>query len=263
MAGDKINLDELITNHLNSIGTAEARAAVTSRNAQGILTALFKLGWTGQLQGPGIIASEGNKNCIAVQFGHPEYPGEHIAYDGNKVTVAVRRPGMRSPLTQILYENNKIIKQGLLGGTLMTSWFLNDRGKSNIKLDYKGLKKVGNRELHVVECGVRGERYLKVQIFFQPDSFNHVMTKYVITIPEVEEENMLSSEAARDNHMRITETFDQFKKVDGLTFPHLYKVTITTDQATDEGYFADYIFVVTKIIQNEAINPATFVVTPQ
>jgi hypothetical protein len=257
-ANEKIKLEELIARHLNSIGTAEARAAAKSRSMQGEASAAFRVGGLGELHGQGGIVSEGHKACIRMNFAHPEYPGEHIAFDGKDVTVGILKPGIRSSLSKYFYEQNTTIKEGLLGGVIRTDWFLNNIGSENLKLSYKGLKKIDGKELHMLECKIKGENLLKIDLYFEPDSFRHVLSKHELREPpQLAYTYRSDSNVERDTVYTITERFDNFQQVDGLTLPHTYKISISIDSAIGTSD-VEYIIKGFNMVHNTPVDPSVF-----
>lgn len=120
-AKEKIEWEELVARHLESIGTAEARAAVKTRAMNGRATVAFRLGNTGHLSGEGGILSNERMISISMDFGYHDYPGEYHAFDGEDVTVGLLRPGRRSNLSQFLFDHEFLLKEGLVGGVTSTS----------------------------------------------------------------------------------------------------------------------------------------------
>ena len=236
----KMEWDELVAQHLESIGSAEARAAVKTRAMKGSASVIFRLGNSGRLAGEGSILSSGRKIRIAMNFGHPAYPGEHHAFDGESLTVGIVKPNQRSNLSQFLYEHSFIVKEGLFGGTLTTGWCLLEVEQKKPKLNYKGLKRIEGTELHQLEYKARkGESFMRVNLYFQPDTFRHVMSKYVYTIPAMMGGSPQESSQLRDRFLRITEEFDNFQPVDGLSLPHLYRL-IFNYQGQSQTYLTEY-----------------------
>ncbi len=254
----KIEWEELVAQHLESIGSSEARAAVKTRAMKGGASVIFRLGNSGRLSGEGSILSNGRKIRIAMNFGHPAYPGEHHAFDGESLTVGLVKPNQRSNLSQFLYEHSFLVKEGLLGGTLTTGWCLLEIEQRKPKLNYKGLKKVEGRELHQLEYKARkGEKSMSVNLYFQPDTFRHVMSKCVFTIPALMGNSPEESSQLRDRFFRITEEFDNFHPVDGLTLPHLYRL-IFSYEGQSQTYLTEYEIEAGDILHNITVDEKAF-----
>lgn len=88
-AGDKITSQEIITKHLESIGSPEARSAMKSVTIIGTSKATFFGRGGGVAEGIAVIASEGKKYLVAMKFNSSDYPFEKMGYDGNDFTVGL------------------------------------------------------------------------------------------------------------------------------------------------------------------------------
>ena len=254
----KIKCEELVAGHLESIGSAEARAKVRTRAMKGSAGVIFRLGDSGGLSGEGSILSEGRKIRIAMNFGHPSYPGEHHAFDGKSVTVGIVKPSQRSNLSQFLYEHSFLMREGLIGGTLATGWCLLDMEQRKPELKYKGLKAIEGKELHQLEYKSRqGENLMRVNLYFQPDTFRHVLTKYVLTIPAQMGHSPVESALLRDRVFSLTEKFDNFQPVDGLTLPHLYRLVFSYE-GQSETFLTEYEIQAGVILHNIEVDEQEF-----
>src|SRR6266542_3390426 len=70
---DNITTETLIAKHLDSIGSAEARAAIKSRILSGTVVSTIRLGGAGQQAGRAVLASTGNKSLIGMTFSDIKY----------------------------------------------------------------------------------------------------------------------------------------------------------------------------------------------
>src|SRR5436305_8135774 len=119
---DKISVDELITKHLEAIGSPEARAAVQTRLARGKTQMHLVQGGVGELNGGAFLLGEGKKLRVAMPFTNNEYWGEQLLYDGSKMSIGFSQPAVRSTLGQFMIRAEAIFKEGLVGGVLSPSW---------------------------------------------------------------------------------------------------------------------------------------------
>ncbi|HEX6126835.1 MAG TPA: hypothetical protein VFZ23_15790, partial [Pyrinomonadaceae bacterium] len=101
-AVEKLTAEQLISKHLESIGSAEARSALQSVVAVGTSKATFHGRGGGVAEGITVIASKGNMFMIAMKFNTSDYPFEKMGFDGNDFTVGFVRPGVRSNLGSFL-----------------------------------------------------------------------------------------------------------------------------------------------------------------
>ena len=99
---DNMTIETLIAKHLDSIDSAEARAAVKSRITTGTVVSTVRLVGAGQLGGRTVLASTGNKSLISMVFSDVKYSNEVMAFDGQTVTVGRFTPGTKTPFGQFL-----------------------------------------------------------------------------------------------------------------------------------------------------------------
>ena len=114
----KLTPAELIAKHLESIGSAEARARVRGTQIKGSASVVVRLCGEGQVDGQVLIGSHGQKNLIDMTFDAPGYPYEFLRFDGNNLNVSQFRPGSRTCLGQFFLSHPDVFKEGLVGGTL-------------------------------------------------------------------------------------------------------------------------------------------------
>src|SRR6266513_3059592 len=184
-ATDKIKPEDLVAKHLESIGKAASRSSVTTRIIAGTSQVIFRTPPPGQATGRAVMASEGNKSLIGMSFQSPVYPREELGFNGNSFIAAYSTPGNRSSLGSFLMTHDLIFKQGLMGGTLSSAWPLLDLTARGAQLEYAGTRKVDNRTLHELKYTPRKGSDLKISLFFDQQTFQHVRTEYerVIAAP--------------------------------------------------------------------------------
>lgn len=255
---DKLRAEELVGKHLESIGSAEARAAVKTRSMKGSASVVFRVGEMGRLTGEGTILSQGRMIRVAMYFGHPAYPGEQHAFDGETVTVGMVKPGQRSNLSEFLHEHGFLLSEGLIGGVVSTGWCLLEAKERGARLQYNGLKKVQGRDLHELLYKPRkGDSLTQITLYFQPDTFRHVMTKCVFRIPAQIGFTPAESSQQMDRYFRVTEEFDNFNLVDGLTIPHQYELTFSYE-GQSQTFLTEYSIVAAEVLHNISVNPQMF-----
>ena len=118
----KLTLEELIAQHLESIGSVQARAFLKNRVLTGSVKLVSRVGEAGVLNGDAAIAFSGVKLRYSMRFPSPQYPGEQLGFDGSKVLTGFLPGGRRSGLSLYLEQQNTPLRDGLLGGTLSTGW---------------------------------------------------------------------------------------------------------------------------------------------
>jgi hypothetical protein len=80
--------EEVIAQHLDSIGTAEARASVKSRGVEGTLRFKILVGGAGETPGNWQRMSKQGKSKFVMKFGDSKWWGEQFVFDGSKVSYA-------------------------------------------------------------------------------------------------------------------------------------------------------------------------------
>src|SRR5262245_9938925 len=144
--GDKkLSPTDVISKHLESIGSAEQRSRITTTKLAGTCTLVVKEGGTGQAEGQAFMSSKGDMNMIQMTFQTGD-AAVWIKFNGTDATVSQIQPGRRTSLENFFAAYNVIFKEGLLGGTLSKAWpFLNMESK-NPKLEYAGMKKIDGKD---------------------------------------------------------------------------------------------------------------------
>ena len=117
-ADDKLKPEDLVAKHLESIGTAEARARVNGTRIKGSCTVSVRLCGEGQVDGQVMLGSTHGANLINMNFDIAAYAQEAFRYDGKRLATSQLKPGSRTCLSQFFLENEVLFKEGLVGGVL-------------------------------------------------------------------------------------------------------------------------------------------------
>ncbi len=257
-APQKMKPEEVIARHLESIGSAKARAAVKTRIIAGTAQVVFHTAPLGQASGRAVLASEGTKSLLGMSFPSPVYPREQLGFNGTNFMAAYVVPGSRSALGSFLMTHTLIFKQGLMGGTLSSAWPLLDLANRNPQLEYAGLKTTDNQTLIELKYLARGGSDLRIKIFFDPQTFQHVRTEYEREIAgAMGNRSYIAPGTGRETRFKLVEEFSDFKKEGELNLPHTYKIKLITD--TDAGSFVtDWTIKLIQFEFNQPIDPASF-----
>jgi len=226
-AKDEFQAGEFVKQHLNSIGTEQARAAVKNRLAQGALTFQY-LNVAGSVNGTLQFVSEGDKFVSVLKIPSPDYWGEQFTSDGKKTAVKQVKPGIYSALGRFVFEHNEVLTEGLWGGALSTAWALSHLDERHPKLQDQGLKKVDGRELHRVDYLPKKSSDLLIELYFEPDTFRHVMTVYSYHVMARAGGGPTASAGQEERYYRIEERFADFKNIDNLTLPGRWTIQFTS-----------------------------------
>ena len=235
-ADQKLAPAELVAKHLEAIGPAEARASARGMKIKGTCLLTVRQGGTGQVDGEAVMASQGGMNLITMTFNSPDYPYESLKYDGKNFIASQFRPGFRTSLAQFFLTNDVLFKEGIVGGTLSASWPLLNLQDKNPKLEYAGLKKVGGKQMHALKYMPRKGSDLKITLFFDAETFQHLRSEYERTIYTTDQQRIAggggtlpSTSSPRSSNARINavEEFSDFRSEGGLNLPHSYKFELS------------------------------------
>jgi hypothetical protein len=280
-AGDKEKLtaEEVLARHLKSIAAPEDLAAIKTRVIAGTSVFNLRSPGTGQNSGAAVLFSEAHKSVIAMSFPNAaDYPAEKFGYDGDKLVVSYIRPGARSTLGDFIFQRGGIYKEGLVGGTLSTAWALLNLDTSKVKLEYGGLKKVDGKEAHVLRYVPKKGSDLKIAMFFDAETFQHVRTEYKQLVsaqmgasaPSMGTKPTLGGgggaatgvdapkDQQRELHYDLEETFSDFKQEGKLTLPHTYKIKLRLEKRQGPTYQAEWEIVLTKFSFNQPLEAGWF-----
>jgi hypothetical protein len=254
----KLAADDLVARHLQSIGSAKARADVKTRAVVGGIT--FK-DWSGQIKntdGVAALISAGSKVRYGMSFASAFYPREQIVFDGAHPKTMRLPSGARSPLAVFLDTQTRPLTEGLFCGVLSTAWPLLDIQRTQPKLSYHGLKKVDGRPLLELEYRPRkGSDDLRILLYFDPDTFRHRRTEYSYTVSNILNGSRPSADRQADIVYLLSEDFDDFKSVDGLTLPHAYMLQLSV-QGRGSVSLRDWSLAVKNISHAEKLDDAKF-----
>lgn len=224
-AKDKMTPEELVARHLESIGTAEARAGFSNLTAAGQASAIPRVGGSGRIDGQGRITSAPDRCLIYMRFDNPNYIQEALLFNGDSVEVAFMKPGQRSPLGELLYTQDLLLKEGLFGGTLTRHWPLLDLEGNNPNLKYRGLRKIDKEKYHELEYRARkGKTDMRIRLYFEQETFRHVQSDYRMTIAAAMGARPEDSSQQSETRYHLIEEFSDFRPENGLTLPHQYRI---------------------------------------
>ncbi|HSR70613.1 MAG TPA: hypothetical protein VLU25_21985 [Acidobacteriota bacterium] len=227
---EKITVEELVASHLDSIGTAEARARVESITATGNGSAIPRIGGSGKLVGSARMLSEPGKSLIYMNFATPDYAEEALLFDGESVEVGQMSPGQRSPLGNLLKTQELPLREGLIGGTLSRDWPFLNLPERDPKLKYKGLRKLDGVKYHEVEYKARkGKTDFRIRLYFEQETFRHVLSDYRMSISASMGSRPIDSSQQSETRYVLIEEFSDFRQEGGLTLPHKYVIRYTRE----------------------------------
>ncbi|CAN5259618.1 hypothetical protein BH20ACI2_BH20ACI2_14890 [soil metagenome] len=224
-----LSVEQVLSKHLASIGPGEVRQGITTLFAAGLSEFEAK---TPVIKGGGkaVVVSDAHNLYFAMSLNSREYPFEKIGAFGNKTSLPFINSGSRSLLGSFLNEHPKILSDSLFCGAMSLRWIVDVAEKRKIKMRSGGVKKVDGRPMHVLDVlsTTSGAEDFKIRLFFDADNFRHIRSEYRRTVQSGRiifgQQNQIS-----DSRLDLTEEFSDFKGVDGLTLPHVYKVTFSSN----------------------------------
>jgi hypothetical protein len=253
---DKPKVEDIVAKHLQSIAKDEARAAVRSRVIAGATVATFKSRGSASIQGGAVLASEGARNIVTMKFEATQYPYEKIGYDGNKVGAYQIHPGEYTSLGGFVKANPVLLKEGLIGGTLSSAWALNDLASRKPKIEYGGTKKIDSRQVIELRYFPHGGSDLKISLFFDAESYQHVRSVYSRTISPQMGRTVDDSARMTETRYELVEDFSDFKTENGLTLPHTYKIHLSQQGTSTQ--LSEWLMTLVQFNFNGTVDPKDF-----
>lgn len=230
VSAQKLKAEDVITKHLESIGTAEARVAAKNIIAVGPGTSKFLSSADLQATGRIVLASEGVKLFLGINLESPSnrFADELYTFDGKSGSAATPRQGKRSPLGEFVQSNRMTIEQGILGGTLSTGWVMANVASNKGKVSLEGEKKIDGKDTYVLGYSKKGGGDVNVSLYFDKETFRHVRTEYnrissagIGLRPE-------DSSKFDETRLSVTEEYSDYRAEGGLTLPHTYRIVYSS-----------------------------------
>jgi len=253
--------EQLVAEHVKSIGAPALLEKIKSQSFIGFPEVKFIQGMQGTMTGQSaLVVSQEGHIAIAMNFADKDYPGEYFAYDGNTVSVKNMKPGLRSPIADFIFRFNKIMKQGMVGGVLSTSWPLLKIKEQGAEMKCRKTK-VEGREVYELEY--RPKDFIgnmTIRMYFDPTTFRHVRTEYKVRTQDDASTNyalgnpddpreveMGGIGAVRGESIYIlVEKFDDFEKVGGVTLPKKYILNYNIEGTGQSAFIANWTINITQ-----------------
>ena len=257
-SAQKMKPEDILAKHLDSIGTAENRAATKSLIAVGSAEVKSITKITTPVVGRIVIASAGMKNFWGMNLNSTDYPSEKFSYDGKNAKVGLVRLGNRSTLGNFVQSNNLMLEQGLFGGTLSNSWAMLDAANRKVKLSSDGTKKINGKEAYVLGYSPKGGGDVSINLYFDKETFRHIRTEYKRISSAGIGSRPDDSSRYSENRITLTEDFADFKAEGKLMLPHSYRIFYTTTGTSSGSTGIEWIFNLTEFAVNQNLADGTF-----
>lgn len=237
IAEENIAVEQLVSRHLASVGTPEARAAIHGRAIMGKCRFEAIQGSTGTAEGQAGVISNEHMVKFMTKLNSARFPDERFWFNGKKAIVPVISASSRSVLGDFLYRNEAILRDGIFTGALSTSWPLYDPARRGAKLKLDGLKTIEGRSLYqVTYVPKKAASELEIHLFFDPETFRHVETRYRYVVAPYMNVNPASrndktgvTNLQSETIYTVTEKYRDFSTVDGITLPSTWEITYTVE----------------------------------
>jgi hypothetical protein len=252
--------DEVLVKNLDSIGTADARAAIKSIAVQGALRFKIVVGGFGDSTGTWGRLSDQHKSNFVMRFNTDNWRGEQYVFDGDKTSFAMATAEHQySTFTKLVSGYDFILREGLLGGELSSAWALENLEQNHARLRSIGHKKIKGQEVEGVEYLSKGGSDMNVKIYFNAETHQHMMTVYSVeTVPHNTQNGINESAYQQQLRYTIEERFSDFKAESGVTLPHHYDLQYTEELQSGSTRIYDWDMTVEKIETNVNPDPSNF-----
>lgn len=250
---------EVVARHLDALGSAQARNSVKSRVVQGLATYRILAGGSGAIDGKSVVASEGRKSNYLFKINTNGYRGEQFICDGDKVSIAATYSDKsRSEFGDFILGQDIMLREPLFAGVWTTGWPLLDLDGHRAQLHYEGYKKVDGRDLIVLRFRPKRSTDLNILLYFDPQTYRHVMTTYRVTQQTGLGSGELDTAHRTPTRYEIEERFSDFQTTDGLTLPFRYDLRFTEELETGFTKSVEWEVKASSITNNLTIDARSF-----
>jgi hypothetical protein len=221
---------------------------------------------SGELQGTSALVSEGRKSVVMIKLPSGDYRGEQFVTDGDKVSVsATTGSHRRSSLGEFVYSQSQMVREGLIGGALSTAWALSHLDENKAKLTFDGEKKVDGRPAYQLSYHSRKNDDLTVHLYFDAETFRHVMTTYAITLASglapnggIGAADVTQSSKQKETRYTVEERFSDFNTAEGLTLPSKYVIHFTQELQNGTTEVFEWDIAAEAFSSNTGLDPRNF-----
>lgn len=251
----KLKPEEILAKHLDSIGTAEVRAANKNRIIVADVDIRFVSKADIPVVGRLVLASDKEKIFWGMISNSINNESEKFSFDGKKMKIGFVRNGRRSVLGNFLASNEVLLKESLFCGTLSTSWALLDMENKKAKLISEGTKKIDGKEVYALGYGIQSD--VEITLYFDKETFRHVRTEYKRISSAGIGVGPTQSSRLNETRLKVTEDFSDFKSEKGLTLPHTYRLDYSA-VGRNETTGIQWLFVFNEFAFNQNLAAGTF-----
>ncbi|MGA7364321.1 MAG: hypothetical protein WBX04_04295, partial [Candidatus Sulfotelmatobacter sp.] len=129
-----------------------------------------------------------------------------------------------------------------------------------VKLDSIGLKKIDGHELQGIEYHSKGHTDMTIKMYFDPETFRHVMTVYSYAVEPNMSHTITDSVNQQEIRYTIEERFSDFQTDNGITLPHHYDLQYSQELQNGSTRVYDWDMTADRILTNLNLDPGNFAV---
>ena len=251
-----LKVEDIISKHIDSIGTKEKRDEVKTRMAIGTSDFESKLP-SRKTAGKSVMVSDARNLFFITSFASREYGFEKIGFFAGNVSLPYVTAGTRSPLGAFINDHKSMLSDGLFTGSISAMWNLLNSPTAKAKLDSAGTKKIDGRKTYVLNYyPSSASTEYTVRLHFDAQTFQHVRTEHRHQITaKTATFGVLGEQTGVE--ISLIEQFEDFRNENGLTLPHIYKIKYTT--ASNSGtYEYNWGVTISQYIFNQKLAPDFF-----
>jgi hypothetical protein len=254
----KLKPEEIVAKHLESIGSADAFAAIKTRIATGSATARkVNSPIDTTVRGTATVASSLDSLVFDLKFemmNADDYGREHLSYDGKKFNIPLITAAKPSALGDFVGSYRAIVKHGFFGGVLNVNWVLRDSKTRISKMEYQGTDKVEGVEAHIVKVVPKGGSGLTIRLFFD-NQYRHIRTIYY---QETSPPTTLSDEGRVSSiRYKLIEDFGAFRNISGLMLPTKFKLDYLIESPSRLNEY-EWVLTFSRFADNAELKPELF-----
>ncbi len=120
------------------------------------------------------------------------------------------------------------------------------------------MKTIDGKELLGLRYQPRKSTDLDIVMYFDPQTYRHVMTVYSVEPPRSIEGGETGQAMHQQKRYRVEERFSEFQTVDGLTLPSHYDLRFTLEAETGATKTIEWEVRALNVNNNISIDPRSF-----
>lgn len=212
-----LTADEIISKHLEAVGGKEALGKIKSRIAMGTIK---------KENDPEVqmaIMSE-TPNRVTGMFIFTKYDWQ-LTFDGSE---SFLRPLMPRDFSLIQDKYKEMLASGVMFNSISLYNFLMDPVSAGAKFEAKGMKKIKDRQMYVVE--MKRPKGMSARLYFEATTFMWVRTDYGsvhISKPMGAFTNEAVGRGQDETSVDFYFETSDFREVDGLKLPYKFEQVVT------------------------------------